>query len=108
MKITIHNPILILAKALFSLLKKINLKIGRDMNEWMNEWEFWIQWLEVGDVLLLNKKYPWFGGFLLQHIAPGPKATHVIIISRIDKKGNTFFSHATEHFFEKKKSLESK
>ena len=66
------------------------------------------EWLEVGDVLLLNKKYPWFGGFLLQHIAPGPKATHVIIISRIDKKGNTFFSHATEHFFEKKKSLESK
>gem|GEM_PF-2865044 len=53
----------------------------------------------MGDVLLLNKKYPWFGGFLLQHIAPGPKATHVIIISRIDKKGNTFFSHATEHFF---------
>ena len=38
MKITIHNPILILAKALFSLLKKIDLKIGRDMNEWMNEW----------------------------------------------------------------------
>ena len=35
MKITIHNPILILAKALFSLLKKIDLKIGRDMNEWM-------------------------------------------------------------------------
>ena len=72
------------------------------MNEWMNEWEFWIQWLEVGDVLLLNKKYPWFGGFLLQHITPGPKATHVIIISRIDKKGNTFFSHATEHLFKKK------
>ena len=104
MKITIHNPILILAKALFSLLKKINLKIGRDMNEW----EFWIQWLEVGDVLLLNKKYPWFGGFLLQHIAPGPKATHVIIISRIDKKGNTFFLMPQNTFFEKKKSLESK
>ena len=38
MKITLYNPILILAKALFSLAKKFNLKIRREMNEWMNEW----------------------------------------------------------------------
>lgn len=99
MKITLYNPILILAKALFSLAKKFNLKIRREMNEWMNECYFWTQWLEIGDVILLNKKYPGFGGFLLQHISPGPKATHIIIISKIDEKGNMFFSHATEHFF---------
>ena len=36
MKITLYNPILILAKALFSLAKKFNLKIRREMTEWMN------------------------------------------------------------------------
>lgn len=65
----------------------------------MNEY-FRTKSLVIGDILLLNKKYPGFGGFFLQHIAPGPQATHVIIISKINEKGNILFSHSTEHFFE--------